>query len=166
MANRSIWPTIKPTNAAGLPGDSGGHFRPDPGQNCQRPAPQNPWWSSSALGMPHGSRSLLALSQKALIAFRDTYSHPPTAVTAISAALRANHSHHHATTYRQAALSLGLVQVGVTTDTTCRTVATGRPGIGSGQQGADGRGPFLLRRNGNSVSRFCSTFLIAKHPKA
>ena len=62
MANRSIWPTIKPTNAAGLPGDSGGHFRPDPGQNSQYAAPQapggavqpwacpmvpEPWWNYS-----------------------------------------------------------------------------------------------------------------------
>jgi hypothetical protein len=64
--------------------------------------------------MPHHSRSLLALSQKAIIALRYGYSYSPTAVTAITAALRANHSHHHATTYRQAALSLGLVQLGVT----------------------------------------------------
>ncbi|NCY23407.1 MAG: sigma-54-dependent Fis family transcriptional regulator [Alphaproteobacteria bacterium] len=48
MVDRSIWATTKPTNAAGLPGDSGGHFPPYPGQNCQRPAPQSPWWSSSA----------------------------------------------------------------------------------------------------------------------
>jgi hypothetical protein len=63
------------------------------------------------------ARSLLALSQKAIIAVRDAYSYPPPAVTTITSALRANHSYHHATTYRQAAFSLGLVQVGVTTDT-------------------------------------------------
>jgi hypothetical protein len=32
--------------------------------------------------------------------------------------------------------------------------------------GLDGRSPFLPCRNGKSVSRFCSTFLIPKHPKA
>jgi hypothetical protein len=58
--------------------------------------------------MLHQSQSLLALSKKALIALRYGYSYPPTAVTAITAALRANHSHHHATTYRQAARSMGL----------------------------------------------------------
>lgn len=35
----------------------------------------------------------------------------------------------HPTTYRPVARSLGLVLVGVTTDATRRTVATGRPGI-------------------------------------
>ena len=67
--------------------------------------------------MPHHARSLLALSQKALIAVRDAYSYPPPAVTTITAALRANHSHHHATTYRPLARSLRLAMVGVTTDT-------------------------------------------------
>ncbi|WP_353210659.1 hypothetical protein [Rhodovarius sp.] len=102
------------------------------------------------------ARSLLALSQKALIAVRDAYSYPPPAVTTITAALRANHNHHHATTYRQAALSLGLVQLGVTTDTPAIARAVG----------LDGRGPFLPCRNEKSVSWFCSTFLIPKHPKA
>ena len=69
------------------------------------------------MGMPHGSRSLLVLSKKALIALRYGCSYPPPAVTAITAALRANHNHHHATTFRQAARFLGLVLVGVTTDT-------------------------------------------------
>jgi len=63
------------------------------------------------------------------MALRDAYPYPPPAVTTITAAFRANHNHHHATTYRQAARSMGLVLVGVTTDATCRTVATGRPGI-------------------------------------
>ena len=64
MVDRSIWPTIKPTNAAGLPGDSGGHSPPGPCENCQRPAPQapggavppwacpmvpDPWWNYSKL---------------------------------------------------------------------------------------------------------------------
>jgi hypothetical protein len=60
---------------------------------------------------------VLALLKTAIIAFRDSYYHPPTAVTAITAALRANHNHHHATTWRPVARSLGLVLVGVTTDT-------------------------------------------------
>jgi hypothetical protein len=38
---------------------------------------------------------------------------------------------------------MGLVLVGVTTDTTCRPVATGRPGIAWAMKGVNGRGPFL-----------------------
>ena len=75
------------------------------------------------------ARSLLALSQKALIAVRDAYSYPPPAVTTITAALRANHNHHHATTYRPLARSLRLAMVDVITHTTRRTVATGRPSL-------------------------------------
>jgi hypothetical protein len=45
------------------------------------------------------------------------HSYPPPAVTAITVALRANHRHHNATIYRQEALSLALVLVGVATDT-------------------------------------------------
>ena len=77
-------------------------------------SPSKPLLEQFRLGL---ARSLLALSQKAIIALRDAYSYPPPADTTITAALRATHSHYHATTYRQAALSLGLVLVGVATDT-------------------------------------------------
>ena len=90
------------------------------------------------MGMPHHSRSLLALLKTAIIGLRDAYSHPPTAVTAITAALRANHNHHHATTYRQAARSMGPALVGVITDTTRTTVAIGRPGIAWAMEGSMG----------------------------
>ena len=131
MVNRSIWPTIKPTNPAGLPGDrvtgrQWGPFTSRPVPKLSAPCPSKPLLEQFRLGH---ARSLLALSQKALIAVRDAYSYPPPAVTTITAALRANHNHHHATTYRPLARSLRLAMVDVITHTTRRTVATGRPSL-------------------------------------
>ncbi len=88
--------------------------------------------------MLHHSQSLLALSKKALIALRYGYPYPPTAVTAITAAAWAHHNHHHATTYRQAARSMGPALDGVITDTTRTTVAIGRPGIAWAMEGLMG----------------------------
>jgi hypothetical protein len=138
MANRSIWPTIKPTNAAGLPGDSGGHFPPHPGQNCQRPAPQSPWWSSSALGMPHHSQSCWkhrvprpsGCAVVILIQHLPSPPSPPPSGQTIAITMPPHTG--------QAARSMGLVLVGVTTDTTCRLVAIGRPCVAWAMEGLMG----------------------------